>query len=149
MAGKNKVEKGFRLSFDDSGGTPRDLSADLVRGSVQGGGLTFDEVDVGGVSEEVINYLAGHAEAPVTAQLHMNDTASTGATTVLNGMDGAVGTLTLQWGAAGAAPDTGDPEWEGEYLLSQNQIQLANGSFVHAVRFVPSGGTDPAWGTVS
>lgn len=148
MAGKNHVERSFRIMVDDSGGTARNLSGDLVPGSVSGGGLTFDEADMTGVSESVKNFLAGHANSEITANFHMNDTATTGATTVLNGKVGSAGTLTLQWGQAGAAPTTGDPEWEGEYVLLSNNVQLDGNKFVHACVFKPSGSTAPAWGTV-
>lgn len=149
MAGKNKVERSFRIQVDDASGTPRDLSGDLVPGSVGGGGLTFDEADMTGVSNTVKNYLAGHAESTISAQFHMNDTATTGATTVLNGINGKTGTLTLQWGADGAAPTTSDPEWEGEYVLLTNTISVNGGKFVHNVTFKPTGSIAPAWGTVS
>lgn len=149
MAGKDKVERSFRLLFDDSGGTARDLSADLVPGSVSGGGLTFDQVEMTGVSNTVKNYLAGHAESPVSAQFYLNDTATTGAFTVLTGMDGSVGTLTLQWGADGAAPTTNDPEWEGEYLLADCSVGFNGGKAVLNTEFVPGSGTAPAWGTVA
>jgi hypothetical protein len=157
VPGKNKLERGFRIWWDDAGtgsGTARDLSGDLVEGSCTGGGLVFDQVSMHGVSELVRNYMAGHAEAPVSAQFKMNDTATTGSTTVLNGSTPSttvigIGTLTLQWGSNGAAPSTGDPEWEGEYQLVQNTIQPAGGGFVHAVEWRPYGSTAPAWGTVA
>lgn len=149
MAGKSHIEKSFRILVDDSGGTVRDLSGDLVPGSVSGGGLTYDEADMTGVSETVYNFLAGHATSEITATFHMNDTATTGATTVLNGRSGTAGTLTLQFGQAGAAPTTGDPEWEGEYVLLDNSISLDGNKFVHNVTFKPTGSTAPAWGTVA
>lgn len=149
MAGKDKVERGFRFQFDDNGGTARDLSGDLVSGSFQGGGKVFDEADMTGVSESVKNYLAGHADSPVQAQFHMNDAATTGAHTVLKDMVGAVGTLTAQWGSNGAAPTTGDPEWEGEYVCLQADIALNGNKFVINALFKPSGSTPPAWGTVT
>jgi len=149
MAGKNHIERSFRLSLDDSGGTARDLSGDLIPGSVSGGGLTFDEADMTGVSETVRNYLAGHAASVWTFQCHMNDTATTGATTVLNGIVGSTGTLTAQWGQSGAAPTTGDPEWEGEYVVLDNTVVLAGNTFAHQVTCQPTGSTAPAWGTVA
>lgn len=153
MAGKNHIERSFRLLFDDTGATARNLSGDLVPGSVSGGGLTFDEANMTGVSETVVNFLRGHANSTISAQFHMNDTATTGATTVLNaqaapGVAGT-GTLTLQWGQSGAAPTTGDPEWEGEYVLTVNEIGLNGNTFVHNCTFRPTGATPPAWGTVS
>lgn len=148
MAGKNHVEKSFRLSWDDSGGTARDLSADLVPGSISGGGFTFDEADMTGVSQTVYNFLADRATSEISGSFHMNDTATTGATTVLNGTGGKVGTLTLQWGQNGAAPTTGDPEWEGEYVLLSNNVTMDGNKPVHNCTWKPSGATPPAWGTV-
>jgi len=147
--GKNKVERGFRFWFDDSEGTARDLSGDLVPGSVQGGGLVYDEVDMTGVSESVRNYLAGHAESEVSAQFFMNDTAVTGAFTVLANNNGGDGTLTMQWGSNGAAPDTGDPEWGGEYVLLNASIGLNGNKPVINATFKPTGSTAPSWATVT
>jgi len=148
MAGKNKIERWFTISVDDSGGTARDLSGDLVPGSIGGGGLVYDEADMTGVSEAVYNFLAGHATSEITASFHMNDTATTGATTVLNGVDGTVVTITLAWGQ-GAAPTSGDPDWEGEYVVLSANIALDGNKFVHQCTFKPSGSTAPAWGTVT
>ena len=152
MAGKNKVERSMRLYWDDLGtgsGTARNLSGDLVPGSLTGGGLVFDEVDLTGVSETVRNYLAGHAESEISAQFHINDTATTGAFTVLTGSDGGYGTLTLQYGSAGAAPTTGDPEWEGEYVLLKCEVGMNGNKPVINATWKPQGSTAPAWGTVS
>lgn len=148
MAGKNKVEKSFRVLWDDSGGTPRDLTGDLVPGSASGGGFKFDQVDMTGVSEGFYNYLAGHAMSEMGAAFHMNDTADTGASTVLNATQGTTGTLTFQWGQDGAAPTTGDLEWSGEYLLKDNEVAPDSGKWVHQVAWVPTGTSTPAWGTV-
>lgn len=150
MAGKNHIERSFRILIDDSGGTARDLSADLVPGTVNGGGFNFDQVDMTGVSNSVYQAMAGYSNSEITAQFHMNDTATTGATTVLNGVVGTGVTVTLQWGQSGAAPTTGDPEWEGEYLLLTAGVVNSGGRFVHDCRLVPEAGqTAPAWGTVS
>ena len=107
-----------------------------------------------GVSNLVKNFLAGHAQSVIPARFHMNDTATTGATTVLNGSTpsatvAGIGTLTLQWGQNGAAPTTGDLEWEGEYVLIKNEITLDGNKFVHDCEWRPTGSTAPAWGTVA
>lgn len=144
MAGKNKVERGFRFRFNSV-----DLSSDLVPGTVSGGGLMLDEVDMTGVSDSVKKALGGYSDSTITAQFHMNDTASTGATTVLNPLVGSSATLELQWGENGAAPTTGDPEWAGTYLCLQAQVTQSGGKFVHDCIFKPyAGAADPAWGTV-
>lgn len=149
MAGKNKVSKSVYILFDDSGGTARNLTGDLVPDSLSGGGFQFDQVDMTGLSESVYNYAAGLAQSTITGQFHMNDTATTGAYTVLTGMQGKAGTLTLQFGSAGAAPTTNDPKWEGEYVLTDCSASLANGRVVLAATWRPSGSTAPAWGTVA
>ena len=149
MAGKNKVERSMRLYFDDSGASARDLSGDMITGSMGGGGLTFEEAEMTGVSESVRNYLAGHATSTVTAQFHMNDTATTGAYTVLTGNQGGTGTLTLQFGQSGAAPTTGDPEWEGEYVLLDASVTLNGNVPIINATFQPTGAVAPAWGTVA
>ncbi|MBK7181407.1 MAG: hypothetical protein IPH82_30225 [Chloroflexi bacterium] len=139
MAGKNHVEKSFRLQWDDSGGTTRDLSGDLVPGSISGGGLVFDEADMTGVSNTVYNFLADRATSEISATFHLNDTATTGAFTVLKATGGLVGTLTMQWGQNGAAPTTNDPEWEGEYVLLSNNVTLDGNKAVINCTWKPSG----------
>ena len=143
MAGKNKVETGFRIQFNS-----QDISGDLVPGSLNGGGVVLDQVEMTGVSNTIRNYLRGHGSAPITGRFIMNDTATTGAFTVLNAATGA--TLTLQWGSNSAAPTTGDPEWEGNYTHFGFQIVFDNGKAVMEVTFQPTAGqTAPAWGTVA
>lgn len=149
VPGKNKSERGFCILFDDNT-TPRDLTIDLLPGTVTGGGKVLDEVEMTGVSDAVKKYLGGHASAPVSAQFYLDDTATTGAFTVLNGMEGSIGTLTLQWGSNGAAPSTGDPEWEGEYVFLGFSVGMNGGKAVMTATWQPAAGNpDPAWGTVS
>lgn len=148
MAGKNKVERGFRILVDNSAGSAQGLTGDLVPGSVQGGGITLDEVELTGVSESVKNFLWGHGNSEITAQFYLNDTATTGAFTVLKAAP-YVGTVTLQWGSTGAAPTAGDPEWEGEYVVLSSGAAMSGGAAIINARFLPTGSTAPAWGTVS
>ncbi len=148
MAGKNKVERGFRILVDNSAGSVQGLSGDLVPGSLAGGGITLDEVELTGVSEAVKNFLWGHGNSEITAQFYLNDTATTGAFTVLKAAP-YTGTVTLQWGSTGAAPTTGDPEWEGEYVILSSAAAMNAGAAIINARFLPTGSTAPAWGTVS
>ncbi len=148
MAGKNKIERGIRFSFDDNGAVLRDLSADLVPGSLTAGGLSFEEAEMTGVSEAQKNFLAGHAESEVTAQFYFNDTAVTGAHTVFKDKVGKVGTLQVDFGSSGAAPITGDPRWSGEYVCLAAPVGLAGNKPVINARFKPGDGTGGAWSTV-
>lgn len=150
MAGKDKIERGFRVKFDDTGGAARDLSGDLIPGSMSGGGKNLEEIDMTGVSDSVRKYLSGYSSSPVSGRFHMNDTATTGAFTVLKGQIGLVGTLTLEWGSNGAAPAAGDPTWEGEYTLMTANIVPDGGKFVLDVNWQPAAGeADPDFGLVT
>lgn len=149
MAGKDKISKGINILVDDSGATARDLSGDLVPDSLTGGGLTFEPATMTGQNHTAHNSLANQATADITCQFYMNDTATTGAHTVLSGIDGgSAGTLTIRWGIAGATPTSGDPEWEGEYVLMQYSATINNGAAVMEAVFMPGSSTAPAWGTV-
>lgn len=145
--GKDKVERWFYIWFDNTAGTPVNLTGDLVPGTVSGGGLIFDEVEMTGVSNAVKNYLAGHANSEIRAQFYLNDTASTGSLTVLKSMHGAVATLELQWGGGGA-PAEDDPQWDGEYVLLDASVVLAGNKPVINARWLPGSATAPAWGVI-
>jgi len=152
VPGKNKIERGFRIWWDNSSAAAKDLSADLIPGTVTGGGMTLDEIDMTGVSDAVKKALGGYGDSTVTAQFHMNDTATSGAYTVIFNPTtvGSIGTLTLQFGSNGAAPSTGDPDWEGEYVLVNAAVGQANGRMVINCTWKPAAGqSDPAWGTVA
>lgn len=143
MAGKNKVERSFRLEWDSV-----DLSGDLIPGSVSGGGLVFDEADMTGVSNSVKQFLTGHPDSPVTARFHVNDTLSTGSLTKLHKEVGVNKTLELQWGSSGSAPTTGDVNWSGTYILLGLPIVVDGNRLALEATFQPYGGTAPDWGTV-
>lgn len=145
---KNILERYIRLSWDDSGSSPQDLSGDLVPGSLSGPGFTSPEVRMTGVSETVENYQADRKDAEVSAQFYMNDTATTGAFTVLKATQGLVGVLTIQFGT-GAAPTTDDPEYEGDHILLEAGITNQGGALVISARWKPGSSTPPAWGVVS
>lgn len=149
MAGKNHVEKSIYLFWDDSGGTARNLTTDLIPGTLTpGGGVVMDELDMTGVSQTTKNYLAGRADSTITGKFHFNDTATTGSHTVTKATVGVPGTLTTQYGQNGAAPTTGDPEWEGEYVLLSATASVEGGRVVITCMWKPTGATAPAWGTV-
>ncbi len=140
---KSHIETGFRLLWGSD-----DLSGDLIPGSVTGGGKVLDEVDLTGVSETVRNYLAGHASAPISARFHVDDTASTGSWTILRDDSGTSATLTLRWGAAGAAPANPDPQWAGNYLFLGFSMSFDAGRAVMDCTWQPGSATAPAWDVV-
>ena len=145
---KDIIERWIRIEWKDSGASARDITPSLVPGSLSGGGKTFDEVEMTGVSDEMKNFLAGHSNSEIAAQFYVDTTATTGAFTVLMGTEGLTQLLTLQFGTAGP-PATGDPEWEGEYTLLQAEIGLAGNKPVINARWLPGTSTAAAWGTVA
>lgn len=153
MAGKNKIELATALIYDDTGGTARTLSGDLVPGSLSVA-YGAEEVDMTGSSDTIANKYNGRLDCTVTAQFYMNDTATTGAYTVLInqlGTNTSTGyTLTCQWGSAGATPTTGDPEFEGEFVLKQLDFSTSGGAHIMSATWRPKANeTAPAWGTVA
>ena len=149
MAGKDKIERGVRTLVDDSGGSPQDLSGDLIPGSLQAGGVVLDEIDMSGVTDTIKKVLGDRGDSPISARYHMNDTATTGAFTVLKGREGDSMTVTIQFGSNGATPTTGDPFWEGEYTLLKCNVVPDGGKMVLDVMWKPtSGAADPAWDVI-
>ena len=149
MAGKDKLSRGVRVQIDDSAGTPRDLSGDLVPGSVTGLGFDAPEVEMTGESDTVANFLADRLVSEITMRFIANNTATTGSTTVLNGIVQKVGTVTVQIGSGGAAPTTGDLSFSGEFLCLGAKLVPDGSRYVHEVTFKPGSSTAPAWGTVA
>ena len=145
---KTAVEKGARLTWDGD-----DLSGDLVPGSLGPLGLDREGADLTGVSNTV-RYEApsGHATSNVTAQFIMNDNQTAGvydrSYKLVRGLK-TVGTLTGQIGAAGAAPGSGNPEYEGTYILLMADVAFDGGRAVINAEWRPSGASPPAWGTVA
>ena len=153
MAAQDKIETGLVVIMDDVGGTARDVTGDLVPGSLSGFGYTYDTADMTSVADRVKNAFATWATSDISFQLHMNDTATTGSTTIINGYTPALIntalTLTVQLGSAGAAPVTGDYEWEGEYIMTANTIAVS-GNAIYSVSFSPDPRSSaPAPGTVA
>lgn len=147
--GKDKIERSFRLKFDNAvGGSLTDLSSDLLPGSTSGAGKALEEIELTGVSTAVRHYLTGFATSTISARFHMNDTASTGSFTILKSMFQLVGTLQLEYGQNGAAPTTGDPRWYGEYVLVGMSAVPDAGRLLIEAMWSPADDTGGQWGTV-
>lgn len=137
----------IRVSFDDTGGTARDISASVS--NISGVGLENQTDDVTAYSDGVRNFTLGHPTSEIDITGPLNNTASTGGHTVFSAINNAPYsqdsyTLTVQIGIR-AVPTNGDPEWEGEYLLSSYMV---NGDGTYTAHVVPATATAPAWGTV-
>ena len=143
---KDILGRHVRFWIDDSGATPRDISDDLLPNTLAGIGLTPEEVDMTGQSASIKQARTGVSDSSITGQAFMNDTALTGAYTVLKGIQGQAGTLLVEFGTDGA-PAVGDPEWTGEYVLFDLSVGITGGAAVMNFLFKPAPGSTPAWGT--
>ncbi len=135
--------------MDDSGGTPRQF-ADGDVNSVDLG-LTFDQHDVTGFGDDAHNFVNGQLQAPVTIKGFLTTTANTGTHTVIQGAfaAGSQVTLTVQVGD-NATPASGDPEYEGEFVVESYKPTIETGGAVTFEALLkPASGTAPAWGTVA
>jgi hypothetical protein len=138
-----------KVIMDDSGGTPRTFDdGDIISVDVP---LTYDQHDVTGFGDDVHNMIQGQLRAPVTIRGYLTTTANVGTHTVIQGAfaNESQVTLTVQVGQ-NAAPTTGDPEFEGEFIVTNYKpVVQSGGAITFTATLVPATGTAPAWGTVS
>lgn len=137
----------IKVFFDNSAGAAQNISASVS--DISSVGLQYDESDVTAYSDGVRNFTLGHPSSEIDISGPFNNTATTGAHTVFSAISNApysqaTYTLTVQIGIRASAT-TGDPEFEGEYLLSAYTV---NGDGTYSARVVPGSGTAPAWGSV-
>jgi hypothetical protein len=139
----------IQVILDDSGGTPRTFDdGDIISVDVP---LTHDQYDVSGFGDAVRNFINGLLRASVVIRGYLTTTASTGTHPVIQGAFAAESqvTLTVQVGQ-NADPTTGDPEYEGEYVVeSYKPVMQHSGAISFEARLRPATGTAPAWGTVA
>lgn len=136
-----------KVLVDDSGGSARDISAAV--NNIGGVGVSYDQVDVTGLSDTLKQFVSGWGDATLTLGGPFSNTATTGAHTVLSGIvgTGTAGTVTIQIGIRGAAT-TGDPEFEGEFVCTDYVVNVAPEATWTATFKPGYGASTPAWGTV-
>jgi len=135
--------------MDDSGGTPRTF-ADGDISSVDLG-LTYAQHDVSGFGQAAQNFINGQVQAPVTLKGYVTTTANTGTHPVIQGAfaAGSQVTLTVQVGQ-NAAPTSGDPEFEGEFVVESYKPEIKAGGAINFTAVLkPATEAAPAWGTVA
>lgn len=134
--------------LDDSGGTPRDITSSIS--SIGDIGIAYDQADVTAINDSVMQYLAGRGDADIQFSGPFNNTATTGAHAVFTGLNGAntAATLTVQFGIRAAATN-GDPEFEGEFVVTSYLVGGDMNSLTWSASLKPAfGAAAPAWGTV-
>ena len=135
------------VALDDTSGSARVITPSVS--DISGVGLDQTTTDVTAYSDGVINFTLGHPSAEIDITGPLNNTATTGGHIVLSAISNAPYsqdsyTLTVAFGIR-AAPAGGDPEFEGEYLVSS---YIVNGDGTYSAHLVPATATAPAWGTV-
>lgn len=140
---RDKIERWVTISV---GGD--DITADLIPGSLSNaGGLTLEEIDMTGESDAINKFVSGRGSSEINAKFHANFAVG-GAATILNAAIGTDVAIIIQMGS-GAAPTTGDPEWNGTYRLMSNPIAPEGGKLVVSAKFLPAAGNaDHAYDTV-
>lgn len=147
-----RIGKFCTVNMDDSGGTPRDITVNVI--AVDGLPVSYDEYESSGYSQDH-NYMAGQADSTVTLTMKFTTTASTGTHTVFNGIKGVNTGLTFTFAIGNnAAPTTGDPEFEGEMVCTSYVVNPPKDNIVTSTAVLrPAGGATtpavPAWGTVA
>jgi hypothetical protein len=135
------------IKVDDMGPVARDISVGVK--DVSPVGLVYNEKDVTGYGDAVVNYVLGHPNAPIDMTCELDTTADTGAYTVIAAIVGDMTithTVDVAWGIRQAATETGEPQFDGEYYCAS---LVMNGDATFTSRFVPASSTAPAFGVVA
>ena len=114
-------------------------------------GQTFAQHEVTGFGDAAQNFINGQLQSPVTVKGYLTTTATTGTHTVIQPVfaAGSQVTLTVQVGL-NAAPVSGNPEFEGEFIVESYKPTIENGgAIMFEAVLKPAIGTAPAWGTVA
>jgi hypothetical protein len=144
----------FRV--DDSAGTLRSIPVD----SINGVGLTFDEVNVTAFQDAIKNALLGHPGCTISITGPFDTGAAqaagtlSGSHTILNGIVGVNTPLSLdvQVGIRHAW-ESGEPQFgitsssTSGFLCSEYVPDINNGKY--SAKFVVVGSVAPAWGTAA
>lgn len=143
------VSKWTAFLVDDSAGTLRSIAVD----SINGVGLTYDEVDLTAFFDAVKGVLPNHPDCVIDIEGPFDTTASTGSHTVLSGIAGGVTPLSLdvQIGIRHAW-ESGEPQFgltsssTVGFLCTEYTVDPGTGKYKAKFRVFP-GSSAPAWGT--
>lgn len=136
---------------DDSAGTLRNIPVD----SINGVGLTFDEVELTAFTDAIKGVLPAHPDVTITITGPFDTTASTGSHTVLSGIVGGNTPLSLdvQVGIRHAW-ESGEPQFgitssaTSGFLCTEYIADVNAGKYSAKFRMYP-GSSAPAWGTAA
>lgn len=127
------------ISVDDSGGTARDISADVESYEFK---YAVDSIEVTGFGEGSHNYIPGQKIIGVTLNVYWNEDALVGGTTVIMGIIGSATSKTVT-----ITPETGGSALSGEFMCTGVSISGAPGKDIKmgAVNFQVMGAVAPTF----
>ena len=151
------TSKWVSFNVDDSAGTLRTIPVD----SINGVGLTFDEVELTAFQDAIKGVLPAHPDCTITITGPFDTSAAaaagtlSGSHTVLSGINGGVTPLTLdvQVGIRHAW-ESGEPQFgitssaANGFLCTDYQVDVNAGKYSAKFRVYP-GSVAPAWGTAA
>lgn len=145
------TQKWVAFLVDDSSGTLRNIPVD----SVNGVGLTYDEVELTAFTDAIKGVLPAHPDVTITITGPFDTTANTGSHTVLSGIVGGTTPLSLdvQVGMRHAW-ESGEPQFgitssaTSGFLCTEYIPNVNEGKYSAKFRMYP-GSTAPAWGTAA
>jgi hypothetical protein len=134
--------KGGKIEVDDSGGTLRDISAD-----VEGWECIYESEtpEVTGMGEGSRNYVNGIPLRGVTLKgVKWNTAATTGSFTVLKGIVGSTTSKTVK-----VTPEGTGNYYSGEFLLKgmPSSGDIGGALMIGDVEFMPMGAVAADWGS--
>lgn len=117
--------KGTHFTIDDSGGTPRNLSAYCTEVNFP---RDFDMAETSTFGNTYKTFIQGLGSATVSISGRYDSTATTGPDVVLSSLVGAANTATLVYGPEGST--AGRVRYSGEYWLASYEITGSIGDVV-------------------
>lgn len=132
--------KGAVIEVDDTGGTARTISSDVLSYEIQ---YQNDTPEVTGFGDGSHNFIVGQKVIGVTMDVLWNSAATTGAFTVLKGIVADGTTVTVK-----ITPESGAEYFSGEFLctgISPSGAAAGDPIKLGSVNFVVSGTTAPGW----
>ena len=133
--------KSANIMVDDSAGTQRDISSDVISYTLPD---SVDKLEVTGFGEGSHNFIAGLPVWEITLDVIYNTSSTSGAFVVLQGIMGASSSKTVTIKPEGSG--TGKT-LAGEFMLESITPQAAvNGDIkMGTAKFAVMGGTAPTW----
>ena len=131
--------KGAVISVDDSAGTARAISTDVVSYEIEYGA---GAIEVTGFNEGSQNSIPGLPVIGITLDVKWNTLATTGAMTVLRGILNSTTSKTVS-----IVPEVGGLTFSGEFMLDALPVSgtPAGDIKIGSVHFSVMGSTAPAW----